>query len=292
MLNVSFYVKTIVVVRTKTTSYWKLLRSKQSLCRNQKSSLTFLVAGNTTNSCDAAFGFVKRRKTNVLCPLDIHKVVSDSSTSIKAVPSTDVSFFDVKRCCLGVFYPTRMQKTKYHRFAFYDPWTGTIQTTALRTNTRTLMLLKPGVRLNIVIFEFEALIFVKMHSMSIIPLDSVKAKGDTRRAYLKKEIYHTTKTRANFEKDYFESGKCFWLRLHSHCSAAGSLGSSDGPAKEIAISVFVSSTVVCRGERWKELVALFIFWFLNEKCSCQNWSRWSNNENSFGYYHSTKFRSH
>ena len=68
-------------------------------------SLYFLVAGHTKNVCDGAFRHVKRklRKTNVVTPADMMRVIEGSASTTKCIPSRDVHWRELKKF-LGQFF--------------------------------------------------------------------------------------------------------------------------------------------------------------------------------------------
>lgn len=67
-------------------------------------ALRFVVARHTKNCCDAVFGLVKRRMTqmNVYCSYEMMRIVESSSSFTCVVCATEVMWYNGKKV-LGVF---------------------------------------------------------------------------------------------------------------------------------------------------------------------------------------------
>lgn len=81
--------------------------------------LHFLIAGHTKNVCDGAFGHIKRRlsHTDAYTPGDMLKIIEESSSTTKCIPSTKVFWRNWKAFLRQFFYlPSALAITKYHTF--------------------------------------------------------------------------------------------------------------------------------------------------------------------------------
>lgn len=161
--------------------------------------LNFLVAGHTKNECDGAFGCIKRKMKirNILCPMDMRSVISESSQYSKAISASHVTWVDWKTYLSAMFkLPAKLKINSYHQFTFrkHKPCgtvckSGLLFARSLSTSDlwEEFDLFRRGV-------TFENHTFSSIggalatNLVPIVPLEEVSVGKQSRKDYLKREI--------------------------------------------------------------------------------------------------------
>ena len=175
--------------------------------------LCFMVAGHTKNECDSSFGHVKSmyRSRDVFSPIDVMKVISESSRSVKCIPSSDVRWVQWRRVLeQGLKIPSNFKITQYHCLRFEKGLPGIISAKRLQgseatkfdfTRNRSAVRNQIGAIIHGNSLKHE-------YAGKLVSLSNIKSAhhGDWR-SYLKKSILSLLfKGDEKFEDDFFSNG--------------------------------------------------------------------------------------